>query len=367
MTFERLKSINRLFAVFVIIPVFLAIIYFSFFASDVYISESKFVVRSPEKPSASGLGMMLAGAGGFSAASEESNAAKAFVESRDALRAINTHGEFAKAFERPHIWFAERFDPVGYRGSFEDLFKYYTGRVKLESDVTTSISTLTVRAFTAEDAHRINEQLLRVTEGTVNRMNRRGRTDMIRFAQVEVNDAKDQARRASRALAAYRNREGVVDPEMEATAKLEMISKLQDEVITTRAQLAQLREFTPQNPQIPVLMNRSKTLDEEIRRQMGTLAGGNKSLAASTVEFQRLFLENEFADKQLAATLASFQEARNDARRQQVYVQRIAEPNLPDAPLEPRRWRGILATLVLGLVGWGIASMLVAGIKEHGQ
>jgi len=367
MTFDRLKNVNRLFAVFVIIPVFLAIIYFSLFASDVYISESKFVVRSPEKPSTGGLGLMLASTGAFSAASEESYAATAFVESRDALRAINTHGEFEKAFERPHIWFAERFNPIGHRGHFEDLFKYYSGHVKLESDATTSISTLTVRAFTPGDARRINEQLLRMTEDTVNHMNQRGRRDMIRFAQIEVNDAKDQARMSSRALAAYRNREGVVDPELEATSKLEMISKLQDEVITTRAQLAQLREFTPRNPQIPVLMNRSRTLDDEIRQQMGTLAGGNKSLAASSVEFQRLFLENEFADKQLTATLASFQEARNDARRQQVYVQRIAEPNLPDAPLEPRRMRGILATLVLGLVAWGIASMLVAGIKEHAQ
>jgi capsular polysaccharide transport system permease protein len=198
-------------------------------------------------------------------------------------------------------------------------------------------------------------------------MNERGRGDMIRFASVEVDDAKDKAREAAVSLASYRNREGVIDPEVQATAQLEMISKLQDEMISTRAQLNQLRAFTPRNPQIPFLNNRLETLQREIKGQMGTLAGGNRSLAASAVQYQRLFLENEFAGKQLAASLASLQEARNEARRQQVYVERIVQPNLPDSPIEPRRLRGILATLALGLIAWGILSMLLAGIKEHAQ
>jgi capsular polysaccharide transport system permease protein len=33
--------------------------------------------------------------------------------------------------------------------------------------------------------------------------------------------------------------------------------------------------------------------------------------------------------------------------------------------MEPRRARSILVTLVVSLLVWGIASLLVAGIKEH--
>ena len=111
--------------------------------------------------------------------------------------------------------------------------------------------------------------------------------------------------------------------------------------------------------------NRIRTLNSEIADQTGTLTGSSKSLAANSAEYQRLFVENEISDKQLGVALASLQEARNDARRQQVYVQRIAQPNLPDSPIEPRRLRNILATLALGLLLWGIASMLMAGVKEH--
>lgn len=361
-----LKGPRVLFYVLVVIPTLVATIYFGLLASDVYVSESKFVVRSPDKPAATGLGALV-GATGLSSASNESFAAKAYVESRDALRSINKDEAFRKAYNGDSIWVGDRFGSFTYDGSFEQLYKYYLKKVKVETDVTSSISTLTVRAYSAENARAINERILRMAENTINRMNERGRTDTVKYALSEVEDAKAQSRAAGAALAKFRNRYGVIDPEIQATAKLEMISKLQDQLITARTQLRQLRRFAPQNPQIPSVETQIQTLNEEIANQTTTLTGSNKSLAANSAEYQRLFVENEFTDKQLAVALASLQEARNDARRQQVYVQRISEPNLPDSAIEPRRLRSILATLALGLLAWGIAAMLVAGIKEHAQ
>jgi capsular polysaccharide transport system permease protein len=78
-----------------------------------------------------------------------------------------------------------------------------------------------------------------------------------------------------------------------------------------------------------------------------------------------LELEREFADKRLAAALTSLQEARNESRRQQAYVERIVQPSFPDKAQQPRRLRGILATFMLSLVAYGILTMLLAGIREH--
>jgi len=222
-----------------------------------------------------------------------------------------------------------------------------------------------VRAYTPKDAQRFNEQLLEMAEATVNRLNERGRQDLIRFATAEVNGAKDKARGAALALSAYRNQEGVVDPEKQATVQLQMISKLQDELIATKTQLLQLRAFTPDNPQIEVLDAKVKGLSREIDEQLGRVAGDRKSLAATAAQYQRLALESQFADKQLAGAMASLQDALNEAQRKQAYVERIVQPNLPDDALEPRRFRGILATVVLGLAAWGILTMLLAGVREH--
>lgn len=362
--FNRFKEFDRLFIVFVIIPTIISIIYFGFIASNVYVSESRFVVRSPEKPSASGLGVLLKGVG-FSNAGDEIFVAQYFVESRDGLSAINNGNAFRIAYQRKGISIFDRFDPLGFSGSFEDLYRFYQGKVSIDYDSGTSITRLVVKAYTPEDARRFNAQLLELAEATVNRMNARGRKDLIGFAAAEVEHAKRDARQAALALSAFRNRNGVVDPEKQAAVQMQMISKLQDEIITNRTMLAELQHFTPRNPQIGALQTRIKALTSQMDDELRKVAGDNKSLAASAAQYQRLMLDSQFADKQLASAMASLQDAENEARRKQAYVERIVQPNLPDYPIEPRRWRGILSTFLLGLVAWGISSMLLAGLREH--
>jgi capsular polysaccharide transport system permease protein len=206
-----------------------------------------------------------------------------------------------------------------------------------------------------------------MSEATVNRLNSRGREDLVRFAQAEVDNAKARATATSLALAAYRNRSGIVDPDKQATAQMSMISKLQDSLIAAKTELAQLERYTPENPRVPVVNTQIGTIQAEIDRALGKVAGNRQSLANSAVQYERLTLENEFADKQLTAALASLEDARSETQRKQAYVERIVQPNLPDDPSEPRRLRGIIATFVLGLVAYGILRMLLAGVKEHAQ
>ena len=365
-TSTKLRASNWLFLATVVVPTLAAILYFGFLASDVYVSESKFVVRSPDKPAASGLGVILKSAG-FANAGDELYAAQSYATSRDALRAINRDGAFKTAFTRPEISIVDRFNPLGLSGSFEDLYKYFQKKIQLQHDSATSIATLTVRAYTPADAHRFNQELLEMSEATVNRLNDRGRKDLVRYAQLEVDNAKQKAQAAAVALAAYRNRSGIVDPEKQASVQMQMVSKLQDSLIAAKTELAQLQQYTPDNPRIPVIGTQIATVQQEIDRELGKVAGNQRSLAATTVQFQRLTLEDQFAGKQLAAALGSLEEARNESQRKQAYVERIVQPNRPDDPIEPRRLRGILTTLVLGLVAFGILRMLLAGVREHAQ
>jgi capsular polysaccharide transport system permease protein len=97
-----------------------------------------------------------------------------------------------------------------------------------------------------------------------------------------------------------------------------------------------------------------------MRTAKQTLDGDRQVILA-----QRLLLEKEFADKQLAAAMAALEQARSEALRQQLYIERVAQPQVPDSSLEPDRVRGILTTLVLGFLFWGIVSLLVSGVREH--
>lgn len=359
-----LGGVDRVLLILVAVPTLLAIVYFTFWASDVYTSESRFVVRSPERPARTGLGSLLQGTG-FSKTQDDSHTVREFILSRDALQVLVERVKLKAAYGSKDVDVLSRFAGLDFDDSFEALHRYYQDKVDVQTDSSSSIVTLNVRAFTAQDAANANRILLEQSEELVNRLNERGRRDLVRYAQNEVVQAEKAAKLAALNLSNYRNAQNVVDPERQAAVQLQQVAKLQDELIATNTQLVQLQTFIPANPQIPALRNRSRTLQSEIAKETARVAGGTSSLANKAAGIQQLALETEFANKQLGSALASLEAARNEAQRQQVYLERIAQPSLPDVAQEPRRLRSVLAALVLGLVAWGILSMLLAGIREH--
>jgi capsular polysaccharide transport system permease protein len=361
---KRLSALNSLFVLTVVVPTVIAVVYFGLITSDVFVSESRFVVRSPQRQAPSGLGALLQGAG-FSRSQDDTYSVHDFMLSRDALKQLDSKLQLAKAFASPDVDLFSRFAAFGIDDNFEALHRYYQKRVGIDTDSTSAISVLRVSAYRAEDAYRINAMLLEMGESLINQLNERGRQDMIRFASAEVDIAEKKAKAAGLALSGYRNDKAVFDPERQSALQLQLVSKLQDELIATKAQLDQVRTFTPENPQIPALQRRVKGLQAEMDTQMGRVAGSGTSLTTKAADYERLALDRTFADKQLGAAFASLEQARNDAQRKQLYLERIVQPSKPDVAVEPRRLRAIFATFVLGLICWGVLTILVAGVREH--
>ena len=360
----RLAKINSLFLGTVIIPTLLSIIYFGFIASDIYISESRFVVRNPERQIPTGLGAIIQGAG-FSRSQDDTYNVQEFMLSRDALSKINHQINLREAFARSGIDIFSRFNALGLDNSIEALFRFYQNHVEINLNTSSSIAVLKVKAFNTDDAYRMNEMLLQMGEQFINRLNERGRQDLIRFASSEVDIAVEKAKAASRKLSTFRNKQGIFDPEKQSGLQLQQISKLQDELIASKTQLSQVQAFTPDSPQLPALKNRIGSIQASIESEMAKVAGGSTSLTNKAVEYEMLALERAVADKQLAAAMASLEQARSDAQRKQLYLERIVQPNKPDIAIEPYRLRGILSVFLLGLVVWGILTMLIAGVREH--
>jgi capsular polysaccharide transport system permease protein len=362
---DRILRMNRLFLFTVLLPTIFAVVYYGFMASDIYISESRFVVRSPEREPSTGVSALLQG-GGFSRSQEDTFPVYDYVLSRDALQTLEAHFAVSKLFGNADVDFINRFAGlVWWDDSFEALHKYYSRRVRVELDPLSSITILEVSAFSAEDALKINEKLLEMSEELVNQLNERGRYDLIRFAQKEVGIAEQRSKAATLALSKYRNKKGIFDPASQSGLQLQLVSKLQDELIAAKIQLSQIITLTKNNPQIPALQKRVETLQTEIAAETAKVAGGDLSLSNKSVEYERLILERNFADQQLETALASLEHARSEAQRKQLYLERIVLPMKPDIAMEPRRIRGVFVTFALGFVAWGVLTMLVAGVREH--
>lgn len=364
--FARLLATGPIFKLTVLLPTLLAVFYYGLIATDIFVSESHFVVRSPQKPTQSSvLGTILQGTGISGSSQDGAYPLQDFMLSRDALQQLDKELDLRQVFRKTGADIFTHFPGPDFDDSFEALFLYYQKRVKVQFDPVSNIMVLRVSAFTAEDAEAINSHLLGLGERLINRLNDRAQQDSIAFATAEVKVAENKAREAALAVSGFRSKQSVVDPERQSALQLQGVSKLQDELIATKSQLSQLQSFTPDNPQIPAMRKRAESLQSQIDAEIYKLTGSNNSMSSKAATYDRLALDRAFAEKQLTSALASLEIARNEAQRKQLYLERLAQPNKPDVAVEPRRLRSMLVVLVLGLIAWGVITLLVVSIKEH--
>ncbi len=196
-------------------------------------------------------------------------------------------------------------------------------------------------------------------------MNERAAKDMVQFARSEVDAATVKAKDAAAALAAYRKSNAVFDPEKQSALQLQQVTTLQAQLFSAQTQLSQLQAIAPLNPQVSVLKTNIGALEKQIQEATGGVTGVKGSLSDKTATYTRLQLDSQFADKQLASTMAALENARAEAQRKQLYLERLVQPNQPDVAIEPKRLKQIFEVFALGMIIWGVLSLLLAGVREH--
>ncbi|WP_155640732.1 hypothetical protein [Burkholderia pseudomultivorans] len=360
----KIRGINKLFAATVALPTALGILYYGLIASDVYVSESRFVVRGAQRQIQAGVvGALLQGTG-FSNSDNDSYPVVDYIQSRDALRELNKNDYIFNAYSRGGD-FISRFHTI-FDGSFESLWRYYGKNiVTVTLDPTSSITTLQIRSYSAKNAREINSRLITASENLINTLNARAASDTIKFAAKQVELAADKSKFAAAAVAAYRSSHTVFDPEKQSALQLQQVTALQAQLFTAQSQLSQIQTVSPQNPQIPALKNYINTLNEQIRTANGDVTGSKNSLSQKAAAYERLQLDAEFSDKQLAVAMTALQNAQSEAERKQRYLEVLVQPNTPDLAVEPRRIRNIAAIFCVGLITWAVATLLIASIREH--
>lgn len=354
-----------LFVAIVAAPTVAAVLYYGLVASGVYVSESRFLVRSPQHQTPSGLVGQLLQSSGISHSQDDTYAVRDYILSRDALKELDDKLNLRKSFSSSDVDILDRFPGLGWNRSFEKFYLYYGKHVGVDYDPVSSITVLTARAFTADDAHKINDLLLNISERLVNTLNDQSRRDLIGFADNEVKIASDKAKDASLALLSYRSRQEIFEPDKQAAIQLEGVAKIQQELIATEMELAQIKKLSPDNPQIGALNNRAASLRDAISAEAAKVTSSHGSFSARAPNFERLALDVQFADKQLGVALAELESARAEALQKQLYLERLVQPSLPDKAMEPKRTRSVLIVFVLSLISWAVVSILIASVREH--
>ena len=357
---------RRWFLIFVVAPTMLAAIYYGLIASDIYISESRFVIKSPDqKRSQMSTLANLVQTTGLSGGQEQTNEVLAFARSRDALKALEEKGNIRARFNSPEADVFSRFPRPLSDNSFESLFKYYSDMVDVRLDSETGTAIIKTKAFTPRDAYEVNKRLLDLSEGLVNRLNSRAQTKGIVEAQKQVDLATMRAKAARVALTQYRNAQALIDPSKQAVGVLEIANAMTAERAALQAQLDLMQRVAPENPSIPAIRNRINAISVQIASQDNRVVGTGSGIASKMGGYEDLLVEQEFATESMNAANAALVQARAEAQRQQFYLERVVDPNMPDTPLLPRRLLNVIIVAAAATCLYFIAWMFIVGILEH--
>jgi len=348
----------------ILLPMLVAAIYYLLLLSDQYIAETRFVIRSTTTTGLGGLSIMTQSQG-LARTEDDTHLVNEFLQSRDAVMLLAKEDRLLDALKRPEGDIFYGFPTILSGSTKEDLYEHYRTFIDVSYKSATGITTLKVRAFTPDDAERLATALLTHGENVVNELNKRARADAVAFSKMVADAAERRVLAAQQKLANFRNRELMLDPGKQSAATLELLNKLLAEKLTLETTLTSTRAVTPDSPKIPGVLNRMAAIDQQINSLKAGLAGNKDAVASKLAEYEKLNLERELAAKSLTAALSSLENSRQEAARQQVYLERVVKPNRADKSQYPKRLQSLAMMFAICLALYWIVKSLADVVMAH--
>jgi capsular polysaccharide transport system permease protein len=362
----------------ILLPTVLASVYYFFIASDRFVSEARFAVRSNDTGAADVLGMIT----GMpkSTVVSDSYIVSDYILSRDMVEQLEHRLPFRQIYSTDKADWFNRLNPAV---PIERLVDYWNKWVDVYYDSTKDTIAVQVTAFTPEEARRVVGEIVDVTRSLVNDLSAQSRRDAVRFAASEVARAELRVRGARDDMLKFRTEHNDFDPSQSATAALSLVAQLQSARAQLNSQLSAVSGYLAATaPSVQMLKAKIQATDDEIARVQATIAstGDAKSkpagsaantagktgvLASEVAKYQELTLSQEFAEKAYEAALASLERARSDSDRTQSYLAIYMNPSTPEYSLYPRRAFNVFVVFLLASVLWAIGSLGVMSVRDH--
>jgi len=347
--FGRLLAIS--FLAIVVVPTVLTAIYFAFIATDRYVSEARFAVRSGDR---SALDVLAGGTElGKLSQAQDTLIVTEYVKSRALVEALQNDLNLKAIYSRDDV---DYLSSIGGDASIEDLVSYWNWRTSTSVEMPSGIITLQVSAFTPEDAQTLARAVVARSEALVNQMSERANSDELKQAEAEFARAEQKLKDIYGAMRDLRNREGVLDPGMNAEALNELLTELRKTRLQIEGDLIVAREtLREDSPVVRQLKAKLEAIDSQIAKitaQLTATTGDEGAVSDQMGAFEDMELKRQVAQDQYAAAALALENARIAADRQRIYLSTFVQPELAQEALYPLRLWTTLAVALGLLVIW---------------
>ena len=361
---RRGRAILQSFLIMVGLPTALTGVYFGVVASDVFVSETRYAIRTGEQAPTAGLLATVIGPGATSQAGDDAHVVRDYILAHDMLEELERRLDLRAHYGAPEVDGLSRLWPDA---TEEEFLEYYRGKIEVEMEMGNNITVLKVRAFNAETAQEIAATILELSERLVNQMSERITDDTLRFARRELDQAEMLVRQANQEVTRFRNESRSIDPGEETTAVLSIVTEMEGQLAGAKAELLETEAVMHSDSvQVKTLRNRVEALTRQVEIERARLASESGSDLTRLIEgYAPLMLEQKLAEHRYSSALASLEVARADAQRKQRYLLSFVKPSLPDEAIEPERLLNTLTVFLAAGLIYGIGALVVASVHDH--
>jgi capsular polysaccharide transport system permease protein len=355
------------FVLMVAAPSLAAWVYYVFIASDQYVAEARFTVSGGLPPQIDGISSMT----GIPAMAviQDTQIVTNYLESRAAVERLE------KLIDIRRLYSTDDADPLSRfkkNKPIESFVKYWQHMCAVSIGMPSGIIDLKVRAFTPEDAARIAQGVLDISEELVNALNERMNHDAVANAEMELERTSQRLKDARIALEKARNDAGLLDVPKAAESLSKLITEARSDLLQLQGQYTSERRFVGEDaPQMLALKSRIDATSAQIaglNSQLTSSSAGPTTdtiLSASMSVFAELDLEQKTAERLYAGAFAALEVARMAADRQMMYLNTFVKPVVPQQPEYPKR---LLSPAIFSagfLAVWGICCGLAMLIRNN--
>lgn len=259
--------------------------------------------------------------------------------------------------------------------SQETLARYWQGQISTNFDMMTGLTTVTIRAFSPEDAQALAAEMVVLSENLINELNLRPLADSVTFLESQVAASVKRLQAARDAVQAFRSKYLSIDPAAEASMTDLLVGKLTDQYVSVTTQIAVLSsQLTEDAPSVTQLERQAAAIADEIVKARQRVAQSSAELsnisspasyAAQLQEFQNLQLELTIATSNYQSTEAALNAAKQRLSQQHFYVLTYVQPSAPQTSNYPDLFRALIIVLAVSLCFWIVSTLVALSLRDH--
>ena len=237
--------------------------------------------------------------------------------------------------------------------------------IDINYEETSSIISITTRAFSPELAHDINNEIIMRSELLINRLSDRIVEDTLQAAQVEVDDAIANARDVSTRLSQFTSENQSINPGTDASSIAGLIAALESKLAETRALYTEKSAYMREtSAEVRALTNRINGIETELQRERSRLSN-DRGVGTAIERFKPILVEEELGRQRYAAALLALEAARSESQTKKRYLATFVKPSMPTSSTEPDRLIDTFSTILLSFLLYAIFALFRSAIREH--